>query len=475
MRWQQFSHEILGVCHELGVEMVVTLGALLADSPHTRPVPVTGTSSDEGLTRSLQPRAVPLRGADRHRRRAPGRLHPGRRPGAVVLGGGPALRRPAALPQGDPRAAAPHRGPARHARSRSATCPRTPGPGSAASTSWPSEDAEVAEYVRSLEEAKDLTDAAGGVRRRDRPGVRALPAPARGRTTARLTAPVLYLYAPRHDRYPGGRPGAGAARADRAGRHRPGRRPGERGRARQPVRREPGDRAPGARGAARPGAGREPPRRRLVRHRRRRSTRPSRWAPSGTRRRRCRRPASRRPGGWSTSATARPLPRWPSGWPRAGARRRRRALRGALRRSVRTRRRRSRSTSSHEWVPGRAGRPSVSRADAERAGIWATLQRRGHRIDVVRQTMTAALTTDADAELLGEPAGTPAAAGPPARAGPGRHPARAVRPPLPRAPVQPRGRVPRLVQRRHRGATRPAQHAPQTTPRTVTEERQTAP
>ena len=53
MRWQQFAHEILGVCHELGVEMVVTLGALLADSPHTRPVPVTGTSSDEGLTRSL--------------------------------------------------------------------------------------------------------------------------------------------------------------------------------------------------------------------------------------------------------------------------------------------------------------------------------------------------------------------------------------------------------------------------------------
>ena len=53
MRWKQFTHEILGVCHELGVELVVTLGALLADSPHTRPVPVTGTSSDEGLTRSL--------------------------------------------------------------------------------------------------------------------------------------------------------------------------------------------------------------------------------------------------------------------------------------------------------------------------------------------------------------------------------------------------------------------------------------
>ena len=61
---------------------------------------------------------------------------------------------------------------------------------------------------------------------------------------------------------------------------------------------------------------------------------------------------------------------------------------------------------AHEWVPGGLA-ASVSRADAEGAGIWATLQHRGHRIDVVRQSMTAALTTAADAELLGEPAGTP--------------------------------------------------------------------
>jgi GntR family transcriptional regulator len=61
---------------------------------------------------------------------------------------------------------------------------------------------------------------------------------------------------------------------------------------------------------------------------------------------------------------------------------------------------------SHEWVPGGLA-ASVSRADAEGAGIWATLQHRGHRIDVVRQSMTAALTTAADAALLGEPAGTP--------------------------------------------------------------------
>ena len=50
MRWRAFTQEILSIARELGVEMVVTLGALLADTPHTRPVPVSGTSSDEGIT-----------------------------------------------------------------------------------------------------------------------------------------------------------------------------------------------------------------------------------------------------------------------------------------------------------------------------------------------------------------------------------------------------------------------------------------
>jgi predicted ATP-grasp superfamily ATP-dependent carboligase len=53
IRWKSFADEVLGYCHELGVEMVVTLGALLADSPHTRPIPVSGTSSDESVARSL--------------------------------------------------------------------------------------------------------------------------------------------------------------------------------------------------------------------------------------------------------------------------------------------------------------------------------------------------------------------------------------------------------------------------------------
>lgn len=47
MRWRSFCAELLGYVEKLGITTVVTLGALLADTPHTRPVPVTGTSYDE--------------------------------------------------------------------------------------------------------------------------------------------------------------------------------------------------------------------------------------------------------------------------------------------------------------------------------------------------------------------------------------------------------------------------------------------
>jgi proteasome assembly chaperone (PAC2) family protein len=53
MRWRGFCEEVLAVAADLGVTEVVTLGALLADSPHTRPVPVSGTSSDAGLSARL--------------------------------------------------------------------------------------------------------------------------------------------------------------------------------------------------------------------------------------------------------------------------------------------------------------------------------------------------------------------------------------------------------------------------------------
>jgi proteasome assembly chaperone (PAC2) family protein len=53
MRWRSFCNEILGFAHELGVEMVVVMGALLGDTPHTRPVPVTGVTSDPDLAAAL--------------------------------------------------------------------------------------------------------------------------------------------------------------------------------------------------------------------------------------------------------------------------------------------------------------------------------------------------------------------------------------------------------------------------------------
>ena len=53
MRWQQFTRELLGLAAELDVNLVVTLGALLSDSPHTRPVPVTGSTTDARLAADL--------------------------------------------------------------------------------------------------------------------------------------------------------------------------------------------------------------------------------------------------------------------------------------------------------------------------------------------------------------------------------------------------------------------------------------
>jgi proteasome assembly chaperone (PAC2) family protein len=46
VRWRTFTGEIVEVARKLDVELVVTLGAFLADVPHTLPAPVTAASSD---------------------------------------------------------------------------------------------------------------------------------------------------------------------------------------------------------------------------------------------------------------------------------------------------------------------------------------------------------------------------------------------------------------------------------------------
>lgn len=53
MRWRRYCAELLDAAQRLGVRTVVTLGALLADVPHTRPIPVTSTSDDPALQQVL--------------------------------------------------------------------------------------------------------------------------------------------------------------------------------------------------------------------------------------------------------------------------------------------------------------------------------------------------------------------------------------------------------------------------------------
>jgi hypothetical protein len=53
MRWRRYCDEVLTIAASLGVRTVVTIGALLADVPHTRPIPVTATSEDAALRELL--------------------------------------------------------------------------------------------------------------------------------------------------------------------------------------------------------------------------------------------------------------------------------------------------------------------------------------------------------------------------------------------------------------------------------------
>jgi hypothetical protein len=54
MRWRGFCRDLVDGFSKLGAELVILVGALLADSPHTRPVPVTVAASDEKLATAMQ-------------------------------------------------------------------------------------------------------------------------------------------------------------------------------------------------------------------------------------------------------------------------------------------------------------------------------------------------------------------------------------------------------------------------------------
>ena len=53
LRWRTFSETIATAADALGVETVITLGALVAEVSHTLPVPITGLASDEKLVEEL--------------------------------------------------------------------------------------------------------------------------------------------------------------------------------------------------------------------------------------------------------------------------------------------------------------------------------------------------------------------------------------------------------------------------------------
>ena len=53
LRWRTFTQLVVGLARDLEVELVITLGALLADVPHTRSAPVTGSATDNELVERL--------------------------------------------------------------------------------------------------------------------------------------------------------------------------------------------------------------------------------------------------------------------------------------------------------------------------------------------------------------------------------------------------------------------------------------
>ena len=53
LRWRTYTGLLVDTAKELGVELVLTLGALLADVAHTQDVPITGMAADADLMRRL--------------------------------------------------------------------------------------------------------------------------------------------------------------------------------------------------------------------------------------------------------------------------------------------------------------------------------------------------------------------------------------------------------------------------------------
>jgi predicted ATP-grasp superfamily ATP-dependent carboligase len=157
MRWRAFCAELVTAFEAAGADLVLLLGALLADSPHTRPVPVTAAASDPALAADLRAEPVDYKGPT-------GIL--GVLQHACADAGLPAVSLWASVPHYVAQPPCPK---ATLALLRGVedvldvSLPLADLPAEA--RAWErgvdelaEQDSEVAEYVRTLEEAKDATD-----------------------------------------------------------------------------------------------------------------------------------------------------------------------------------------------------------------------------------------------------------------------------------------------------------------------------
>lgn len=157
MRWMTYTDELLGHAERLGASLLVTLGALLADVPHTRPIPVSSTTEDEDVLRRLA--------LERSRYEGPTGIV-GVVQDAATRRGLPALSLWAAVPHYVGQSPSPKAVLALLGRVEELLGVPIPlGDLPEDAEAWEhgvdelaGEDSEISEYVRQLEEAKDTAD-----------------------------------------------------------------------------------------------------------------------------------------------------------------------------------------------------------------------------------------------------------------------------------------------------------------------------
>ena len=191
-RWRTFCKIVVELAEALGTQLFVTLGALLADVPHTRPIAVTGLTSDPALVARLGLAPSSYEGPTGIVGDPARRLSAGRPAVGQPVGGRSPLHRGDPEPEGGAGAGAQARGSGRRGRGRlragirrgrlrasgqrrRAERPRCPGV----------RRAPGADRQRGGRRRPGLA----ALRRDDRPRPAALPAPARSGRAARRAGP----------------------------------------------------------------------------------------------------------------------------------------------------------------------------------------------------------------------------------------------------------------------------------------------